>query len=130
MKITQEEAKNLMGMIESPDLDNGYMALKAIDAHKYDKEDLGYLIFFFKFARFTTEEWRKTAPHAFERLASIIDNTDAPLTYSKALSIMTTNKVNKESIELFLERHVKDFTNMLDQLGYPVDSLSFNISLR
>jgi hypothetical protein len=130
MKITRTEAENIMNMLSSPDGENGYLALKAIDAHKYDDEDLGYLIYFFKFSKYSADEWSQEAPYAYERLQKLIDNINMPLTYSKALTVMITNNVCKDSIELFLERHVIDLKDTLDRLGYPVEQLNFNITLK
>lgn len=130
MKLQRTEAENIMNMLLSEDKENGFMALKSIDAHEYGDGTEGYLIYFFKFSRYSANEWKTEAPKAYEVLNKLITHIDAPLTYSAALSYMIKNKVIKESIELFLERHVKDLTDTLDRLGYPVDQLNFNISLK
>jgi hypothetical protein len=53
-----------------------------------------------------------------------------PLTYAKALNIMITNSCDKEVIELFLERHVKDLVTMLSTMGYPLDKMEFTLKLK
>jgi len=134
MKINQEEAENIMNMLASSDKENGYMAFKAIDAHDFtEKEDLGYLLYFYKFSKFTINDWVKNTVKAGTTLSNVFDTyglKDAPVTYSRALTIMVENSVSKESIELFLERHVKDLTNNLSALGYPIDKLDFNLKLK
>lgn len=134
MKVTKQEAENIMNMLSSSDKENGYMAFKAIDAHDFtEKEDLGYLLYFYKFSKFTIDDWKEHAGKAGATLSNVFDTyglKDAPVTYSRALTIMVENSVSKESIELFLERHVKDLTNSLSVLGYPIDKLDFNLKLK
>jgi hypothetical protein len=130
MKITKHEAENMMNMLTSVDEDNGYLALKAVETFDYEEGTEGYLIYFFKFSRYSVEEWKKEAPKAYEILNSLILNIDSPLTYSSALTYMINKKACKDSIELYIERHVKDLTQTLERLGYPIDKLNFNISLK
>lgn len=134
MKVTKQEAENIMNMLASSDRENGYMAFKAIDAHDFtEKEDLGYLLYFYKFSKFTISDWVENTAKAGATLSNVFDTyglKDAPVTYSRALTIMVENSVSKESIELFLERHVKDLTNSLSALGYPIDKLDFNLKLK
>ena len=134
MKITREEAENIMNMMASSDKENAYLAFKAIEAHDFDsKEDSGYLIYFYKFSKFTIDEWLENAPVACAILRNLFTAyhvESGPLTYSRALTIMAEQGVSKESIELFLERHVKDLTNSLASLGYPMDKLDFSVKLK
>lgn len=134
MKITRAEAENIMNMLTSSDEENGYLAFKAIEAHDFsDKEDAGFLLYFYKFSKFTKEDWLKNAPEVSAILNNLFVQYDVnagPLTYSRALTIMVEQNVSKDSIELFLERHVKDLTNSLGSLGYPLDKLEFTIKLK
>jgi len=134
MRITKQEAENVMNMLASSDKENGYLAFKAIEAHDFsEKEDLGYLIYFYKFSRFTIEDWQDNAPVAAKLLTDIYKDNNlesTPLTYSRALNIMVNNNACKQSIELFLERHVKDLSSSLSALGYPIDKLEFNLKLK
>ena len=130
MKLNRTEAENVMNMLSSEDTENGFMALKSIDAHDYSDGTEGYLIYFFKFSRYSANEWSQEAPKAYQVLNKLITHIDAPLTYSAALTYMIKHKVCKDSIELFLERHVKDLTNTLDRLGYPINELNFNVTLK
>jgi hypothetical protein len=134
MKINKTEAENLMNMLRSSDNENGYLAFKAIEAYDFDnKEDSGFLLYFYKFSKFTIDDWLKNAPVACAILTNIFTEyrvETGPLTYSRALDIMAQQNVSKESIELFLERHVKDLTNSLAALGYPMDKLEFTVNLK
>jgi len=78
-------------------------------------------------------EWKEHAPTAHEilqRLFKVYNLESAPVTYSRALQLMVDNNVSVDSIELFLERHVKDLTNSLSALGYPTDKLELTIKLK
>jgi len=135
MKINKIEAENIMNMLASSDIENGYLAFKAIEAYDFDnKEDIGYLIYFYKFSKFSIkEEWLKKAPVACAILSNLFSKYNVetgPLTYSRALTIMAEESVSKESLELFLERHVKDLTGSLAALGYPMDKLDFTVKLK
>jgi hypothetical protein len=134
MKITRTEAENIMNMLTSSDKENGYLAFKAIEAHDFDnREDSGFLIYFYKFSKFTMVEWTENSPVASAILSNLFTAyrvDSGPLTYSRALTIMAEQGVSKDSIELFLERHVKDLTNSLESLGYPMDKLEFSVKLR
>lgn len=134
MKINREEAENIMNMLTSSDTENAYLAFKAIEAHDFDnKEDVGFLIYFYKFSKFTMEEWLNNAPVACAILSNLFTQynvSSGPLTYSRALTIMAEQGVSKEAIELFLERHVKDLTNSMASLGYPMDKLDFSVKLK
>ena len=134
MKITRTEAENIMNMLSSTDKENGYLAFKAIEAHDFEnKEDAGFLLYFYKFSKFTIVEWTENSPVASAILSNLFTKYSVnagPLTYSRALNIMTEESVSKDSIELFLERHVKDLTNSLESLGYPMDKLEFSVKLR
>jgi hypothetical protein len=129
MKINKQEAENILNMMLSTDQDNGYMAFKAIEAHSFTKNNFGYLIYFYKFSKYTVDEWEKNAPKAHKILSTYF-NLKEPLTYAKGLATMISEKNDKEIIELFLSRHVKELSNMLESMGYPIDKLDFNLTLK
>ena len=134
MKITKQEAENIMNMLVSSDNENGYVAFKAIEAHDFDnKEYAGYLVYFYKFSKYSISDWEKEAPTAYkilQRMFKALNIESGPITYSKALYIMVEHNVGADPIELFLERHVKDLTNSLGGLGYPIDKLELSIKLK
>jgi hypothetical protein len=129
MKITKQEAENILNMMLSTDQENGYMAFKAIEAHNFTKNDFGYLIYFYKFSKYTVDEWKVNAPKSHKVLSNYF-NLDLPLTYAKGLATMISQKIDKEIIELFLSKHVNELSNMLESMGYPIDKLDFNITLK
>lgn len=129
MKITKEEAENVMSMFDSADEDNGYLAFKAIEAFDFSGENLGYLIYFFKYSRYKLADWKEQSPLCHKLLQNIID-PDKPLTYAQALNTMIGKRVAKDSIELFLKRHVKEINEMLTNMGYPTNELHVDINLK
>ena len=134
MKITKHEAESIMSMLNSKDEENGYLAFKAIEAHDFSEPaDIGYLIYFYKFSRYEMSVWHTQAPSVSDRILKVFDENNlnkTPLSYATALTVMVRNKVSKDSIELYLERHVKDLTNSLETLGYPIDKLDFQLKLK
>ena len=130
MELTKEQANNIINLMQSVDEENHYIAFKSIESFDYKDGKLGYLIYFFKFSKYSAEDWKTQCPMAYNKILSVIDNINAPLTYARALSIMLSKRLDKESIELFLERHVKDLENTLTLLGYPLEYLNFEISLK
>jgi hypothetical protein len=129
MKINKQEAENILNMMLSTDQENGYIAFKAIEAHSFTKNDFGYLIYFYKFSKQSADEWKKNAPKAYKALSNYF-NLSEPLTYAKGLATMISQKNDKEIIELFLSKHVKELSNMLESMGYPIDKLDFNLTLK
>jgi len=129
MKITRTEAENIMKMFESNDNDNGYLAFKALEQYDFQNENLGYLIYFYKYGKYDKTEWENNCKPLYVLLEKYADMSE-PLTYAKALNIMITNNCDKEVIELFLERHVKDLVTMLSTMGYPLDKMEFTLKLK
>lgn len=129
MKINQEEAENLLNMLNSSDVDNAYIAFKAIDAHKFTGSDFGYLIFFYKFSKQSFANWSTEAPKAFKRLNDYA-NSNAPLSFAAGLQKMIELKSKKEAIDLYLKYHIKDLKNMLSRMGYPMEHLELNLNIK
>jgi hypothetical protein len=129
MKINQEEAENIMNMLLSPDKDNSTIAFAAIEAFKFNSNNVGYLLYFYKFSKFSLDIWEKNAPKATKVLRKFVE-VDKPLTYAKVLLHMMELKTCIEAIELTLKRHVKELTEMLSSMGYPTDKLDINIKLK
>lgn len=129
MKISKEEAESVMNMFDSADEDNGFLAFKAIEAFDFSGENLGYLIYFFKYSKYKLADWKEKSPLSYKLLEKIVD-PDKPLTYANALSIMISSKVSKNALELFIDRHVKEITVMLSNMGYPTESLTIDLKLK
>lgn len=129
MKINQEEAENLLNMLNSSDVDNAYIAFKAIDAHKFTGSDFGYLIFFYKFSKKSFTDWSTEAPKAFKRLSEYT-NANVPLSFATGLHRMIELKSKKEAVELYLKYHLKDLKNMLNSMGYPMEHLELNLNIK
>jgi hypothetical protein len=129
MKITKTEADNIMRMFESIDSDNGYIAFKALEQYDFENDNLGYLIYFYKYGKYDKTEWETNCKPLYMILEKYI-NMNEPLTYAKGLSVMIKNECDKDVIELFLERHVKDLATMLSTMGYPLDKMEFTLKLK
>ena len=54
---------------------------------------------------------------------------DKQLLY-KVLPFVKCTECDKDVIELFLERHVKDLATMLSTMGYPLDKMEFTLKLK
>lgn len=129
MKINQEEAENVMNMLLSQDKDNAVIAFAAIENFKFNSDNVGYLLYFYKFSKFSLDDWSKNAPKSTHILKKFVE-VDKPLTYAKVLMHMIDLKTCIEAIELTLNRHVKELTGMLSSMGYPTDKLDINIKLK
>lgn len=129
MNLNKSEAENIMRMFESTDKDNGYIAFKALEQYDFNNSNLGYLIYFYKYGKYDKTEWEQNCNLLYKILESKTD-MEQPLTYAKGLSIMIENNCDKEVIELFLERHVKDLTTMLSSMGYPLEKMEFTLKLK
>lgn len=129
MELNKQEAENILNMLLSEDQDNGYLACKAIEAYKFNDENIGYLIYFYKFSKYDKDYWLTNAPKAYKLLSKLF-KLDEPLTYAKGITTMIAQKNSKEVIELFLEKHVKELSYMLETMGYPIDKLDFQLTLK
>lgn len=129
MKLEKEEAENIMNMLLSSDEDNAFIAFKSIEAFEFDKDNIGYLLYFFKFSKYSLTDWEKNSPESSKILRKYVE-VDKPLTYAKAIQIMLDLKTCKEALELTLQRHVKELTAMLSSMGYPTEKLTIDIKLK
>jgi len=129
MKISKEEAENVMTMLLSTDQENATIGFAAIEAFKFSSDNVGYLIYFYKFSKYTIDQWKTNAPKATAVLKKHI-NIERPLTYARAIQIMIDLKTSKDAIELTLNRHVGELTRMLDSMGYPTDKMVIDIKLK
>lgn len=129
MEINKQEAENILNMLNSEDKDNGFVAFKAIDAHDFEGTKIGYLIYLYKFSKWTIDEWVTNAPKSAKILQDSFDLTKV-LTYAEGLSFIIQHNCDKEVITMFLDRHVKELTTMLGAMGYPTDKIALNISLK
>ena len=130
VKFNKEETKNLLGMLQSTDLENrvvAFEALKNADLKNY----LGELLVLYKYAKVPASEWEKECPEAWKMITKHVDaNSPTALTSGKCLSIMTEHKASKNAMELYLEHFVVDMVGFLEQLGYPADKFNINIELK
>lgn len=129
MKINKQEVENILNMMNSADGDNAYVAFKALEAYDFSGSEFGYLVYLYKFGKLSKEEWSKNAESAYKVLTVYFD-LSRPVTYAEGLSTLIENKCEKDLIDMYLKRHVQDLTNTLGGMGYPIDSLNFNITLK
>lgn len=129
MEINKQEAENILNMLNSEDKDNAFVAFKAIEAHDFEGIRIGYLVYIYKFSKFTISEWEANAPKCAKLLQNAFDLSKV-LTYAEGLSYIIQNNCEKELITMFLDRHVKELTSMLGAMGYPTDKIALNISLK
>ena len=123
----KEETKNLLNMLQSSDEENhivAFQALKNVDVDKY----IGELLVMYKFSGVPKSNWSEAGKKIHSKMVKIAG--DGNLTSPRTLSLITGHKGSKNSVELFMEYFVKDMTKMLEQIGYPTDSLEINIKLK
>jgi hypothetical protein len=120
MELTIKEAENILNMLQSEDQDNAYVAFQAIEAFDRNDDYIGYLSYFYKFSKHDHSIWSSNAPKAYNLLKLNYD-FNKPVTYAEALTKLIDSKVSKELIDMFLEKHVKDLSNILNNMGYPTD---------
>jgi hypothetical protein len=129
MKISKEEAESVMNMLLSTDKDNATIAFAAVEAFDFNADNIGYLIYFFKFSKFSLNDWEQNSPKSSSKLRKFVE-VDKPLTYAKAINLMIDFKTSKDAIELTLNRHVKELTKMLESMGYPTEKMVIDIKLK
>lgn len=129
MEMNKEIAANMLKMLQSEDKENAYVAFQALEAHTFQDDEIGYLIYLYKFGKYDLNEWQQSAPNSHKRLCNFITN-EQPLTYGKGLGIMIAYKNKKEIVEMFLEAHVIELSKMLGIMGYPVEQLDISIKLK
>lgn len=129
MELTRTEADNIMNMLSSDDKENGYLAFKAIEAHQFTDKNIGYLVYFYKFSKYSHLEWKENAPNAYGLLKGLFD-LDKVVTYAEGLDVMIKTNVDKEIIDMYLQRHVQDLIEMLKAMGYPTDKVQLNMTLQ
>lgn len=134
VKFDKEETKNLLSMLLSTDKENKIIAFQALENAELNNYS-GELLVLYKYSKLDQDVWAKEAPKAwdilFENIGDISDTSKPiPLTSGKCLSIMTSNKCSKESIELYLEFFVRDMVGFLGQLGFETDKFAIDIKLK
>jgi len=133
MILTKEEVKNLIGMLKSPDKDNRLVAFKIIEDLDL-KKHVGEIMVMYKYGEYNLSSWEKDCKPAHEFIVKSIEKFNGDWEYKlssgEILSLMTTNKSSKQSIELFLEYFIRDITWMLDAMGYPTDKFELDIKLK
>ena len=71
MIITKEQVSSILSMMESSDSENHYIAFKAIEGFDFSGDNMGYLIFLFKFSKYSSEEWSINAPEEYSMLKRV-----------------------------------------------------------
>lgn len=128
MKLELDTVDNILSMLNSEDVENGFVAFRAIDSHKLTNKDLGILIYLYKFSKYNLDDWEKYAPTAHKILSDNL--TESTITYANALNLIIKKKAPKEVVDKFLERHVKDLTKTLTSIGYPTEDLEIKINYK
>jgi hypothetical protein len=128
MDFSKDELKSLLNMLRSPDTDNSYLAFQSLENSSL-KGKTGELVLLFKFSKFNLTHWSIEAPKCHAILSKYF-NTGKTVTSGECLSLLTSLKCSKHSIELFLELFVLDMIDMLDNLGYPTDTFDLQITLK
>lgn len=128
MKLELDTIDNILSMLSSEDIENGFVAFRAIDSHKLTNKDLGILIYLYKFSKYNLDDWEKYAPTAHKILSDNL--TESTITYANALNLIIKKKAPKEVVDKFLERHVKDLTKTLTLIGYPTEDLEIKINYK
>jgi hypothetical protein len=129
MKLTREEAKNILTMLNSEDTDNANIAFEALNAYDFKNEDFGYLVYLYKFSKNSKEVWKEKCIKHYNTLDKKC-NLSKPMSYATALSYIISTKANKDIVEISLEKHVEHIGNSLGKLGYPIDKLEFTIKIK
>ena len=128
VKFNKEETKNLLGMLQSTDMENHTVAFEALNNADL-KNYFGELLVLYKYSKKSKSDWEKQCPNAWGILKKHINHSET-LTSGKCLSLMTQHKASKNSLELYLEHFVVDMVGFLEQLGYPADKFNIKIELK
>jgi hypothetical protein len=129
MKLSKNEVENILTMINSEDEDNMYIGFKALEKYTCKDSDIGYLIYLYKYSKKNASVWEEYCKKHYKTLSKMLD-MEVPLSYAKGLNLMVSLKIKPEIIEIYLEKHVDQLITMLEHMGYPVDHLNFNLTLR
>lgn len=129
MELNETTVNNVLDMLLSSDKENGYIAFKSLESIDFEINDFAWLIYLFKFSRIDKSEWEKNAPKCFKVISKYHD-FNQPLTYAKGLATMVNHRCNSNAISCFLNRHVVELTEMLDNMGYPIEHLEFKLQLK
>jgi ABC-type ATPase with predicted acetyltransferase domain len=128
----KEETKNLINMLRSSDADNhtiAFEALKNVNIKRY----IGELIVMYKFSGHSKNTWSEQCPNIFKKLEKVIVSNGGvleSLTSPQTLAVLTKVVGSSNSIELFMEYFVKNMTNVLEGIGYPIDKFEITIKLK
>ena len=127
VKFDKAGTKNLLKMLQSPDVENQTTALMAINSADL-KDYLGELLVLYKFGKAVKANWDADAPIAYKVLNNMIG--DSNLTSGYCLSVMTDNNASKASIELYFESLVENMKSFMEQVGYPVELFDITFKLK
>jgi hypothetical protein len=128
MPFSKEETRSLMNMLNSPDEENYTVAfeiLKNVNVKKY----IGELLVLYKFSKAPKQEWGKQCIKVYSAINKLLKG-DEILTGPKTLSLILEQTGSGNSIELFMEFFIKDMTNVLASVGYPIEKFDIDIKLK
>lgn len=128
LKFGKTETRNLLNMLQSPDIGNADIALQAIENADLTNF-IGELIVLYKYSHLSQHDWEIKAPNAWAVLSPYF--TDKSIMSSgRCVDVMTKNKASKDSIELYLELFTVQMMGFLEQLGFPANSFNVTIELK
>ncbi len=125
--MTKDELKNLINMFQSGDAENHVIALHAIANSVLDDNEL---ILLYKFSGQPLSTWKREIPNTAERITGVIGDEVIALSSARVLGIITKNRAANNVVETFLEYFIRDLTNMLGSIGYPMDKVDIQVKIR
>jgi hypothetical protein len=128
MIFSKEETRNLMNMLNSPDSENHTIAFEALNNTDV-KEYMGELIVLYKFSKAPKQEWGKQCVKVYKAINKLHKEGET-LTGPKTLALLLQQKSSNNSIELFMEFFIRDMTNVLGSVGYPIEKFDIDIKLK
>tara|TARA_R110000868_G_scaffold105235_1_gene289472 strand:- start:453 stop:860 length:408 start_codon:yes stop_codon:yes gene_type:complete len=127
MKLSKAELNNLISMFSSSDSENHVIAFQAIENSGLTVPEL---ILLFKYSKKDPAVWNKQAPKSYKVLLPILSEQIGSLSSARVLGLLTTHKVDKLLVELFIENFVRDLTSMLGQIGYDMNQISIDVKIK
>ena len=129
--IDSDAVKRIMGMLNSSDLDNKYVGLKALNESNID-DSISFLIVLYKFSKSGSNDWKEHAPKVWSAMESIrlVDDETQQPTASVLLRKMIELSAPIEAITLYLELHSQQLIETLQAWGYPMEYMDVEIKLK
>lgn len=127
MKLSKTELNNLISMFNSVDAENHVIAFQAIENSGLTSPEL---IVLYKYSKKDSTTWSKQAPKSYKLLMPILSEQIGSLSSARVLGLLTTHKADKLLVELFIENFVRDLTNMLGSIGYDMNQISIDVTIK